>query len=94
MVPTILGPYRPALARDRLHRRAVPLFDLGPSIFDGTSREPSLRPVFRVESDPDGNPIPVPRETLAPYYVQIRQFGLDAQLTAESLLLELEAIHQ
>ena len=65
--------------------------DLGLSFFAGTSREPALQPVFL---DPNGNPIPVPRETLAPYYAQIRQYGLDAQLTTEALLLKLEAIHR
>ena len=65
--------------------------DIGLSFFDSTSREPSLQPVFL---DPNGNSIPVPRETLAPYYTQIRQYGLDAQLTAEALLLKLEAIHR
>ena len=65
------------------------LLDIGLSVFDGTSREPALRPVL----DPTGARILIP-EDLAPYYPQIRQFGLDAQLTAESFLLKLEAIHR
>ena len=70
------------------------LLDIGLSVFDGTSREPALRPAsFRLVLGPTGAPIPVP-EALAPYYPQIRQFGLDAQLTAESFLLKLEAIHR
>ncbi len=62
--------------------------DLGLSVFDGTGREPVMRPVFRLVQ---GQPAPV---ALAPHYEQIRQFGLDAQLTVESWLLKLEAIHR
>ena len=72
--------------------------DLGLSIFDGTSREPALRhPAFRLMRDGkcilNLGPKPVP-EALVPRYEQIRQFGLDAQLTVEALLLKLEAIHR
>ena len=72
--------------------------DLGLSIFDGTSREPALRhPAFRLMRDGkcilNLGPRPVP-EALVPRYEQIRQFGLDAQLTVEALLLKLEAIHR
>lgn len=62
-------------------------FDLGLSVFDGTGREPCL------VCQP-------PRLTrtgellLVPYYEQIRQFGMDAQLTVESWLFKLEAIHR
>ena len=61
--------------------------DLGVSVFDGTSREPCLicRPPRlnqRLEL------------LLVPYYEQIRQFGLDAQLTIESWLFKLEALHR
>ena len=79
------------------------LLDIGLSVFDGTSREPSIRPVLRPLLDPTGapvrnpetgQPILVPGDSLAPYYPQIRQFGLDAQITAESFLLKLEAIHR
>ena len=78
------------------------LLDLGLSIFDGTSREPALRhPAFRMmrdgrcipNLDRDRRPGPVP-EALVPRYQKIRQLGVDAQLTAESLLLKLEAIHR
>ena len=77
--------------------------DLGLSIFDGTSREPSLRPAApRPVLGPDGAPREDPRTgapiliptALAPYYPRIRQLGLDGQITAESLLLKLEAIHR
>ena len=57
--------------------------DVGFSLFDGTSREPSLVPTL------SGSEF-----VLAPHYEQIRQYGLDAQLTTESLLLKLEAIHR
>ena len=63
--------------------------DIGLSIFDGTSREPVMRPAaFRLVQ---GQPVP---GALAPHYEQIRQFGLDAQLTIESWLLKLEAIYR
>ena len=66
----------------RYSSRFGPL-DVGVSLFDGTSREPTLRPVL-IDSE----------FILAPYYEQIRQFGLDAQLTTDSWLLKLEAIHR
>ena len=63
--------------------------DLGLSVFDGTSREPIMRPAaIRLVQ---GQPVP---GALAPHYEQIRQFGLDAQLTIGSWLLKLEAIHR
>ena len=58
--------------------------ELGLSAFDGTSREPYPRLTF----GDDGIPV------LAPHYVQIRQFGLDAQLIAGSWLFKLETIHR
>ena len=58
--------------------------DIGVSVVDGTSREPALRRV----GDRHGHPV------LAPHYAQIRQFGLDAQLTTGSWLLKFEAIHR
>ena len=58
--------------------------DIGLSIFDGTSREPVMRFV----------PLSLTNFVLAPHYEQIRQFGLDAQLTIESWLLKLEAIYR
>ena len=57
--------------------------DVGLSVFDGTSREPTLLPT------PAGSEL-----VLAPHYEQIRQFGLDTQLTTGSWLLKLEAIHR
>lgn len=60
------------------------LFDIGISAFDGTSREPFLLP----SADFRGAP------TLAPHYEQIRQFGLDTQMTAGSWLFKLESIQR
>ena len=57
--------------------------DIGLSVFDGTSREPTLLPT------PAGSEL-----VLAPHYEQIRQFGLDVQLTTGPWLLKLEAIHR
>lgn len=59
--------------------------DVGLSVFDGTSREPTLEPQ------------PALRRAdikLAPYYEKIRQFGLDAQVTTGPWLFKLEAIHR
>ena len=58
--------------------------DLGVSVFDGTSREPVLVPVVT----PGGVP------ALVPHYEQIRQFGLDTQITTGPWLLKLEAIRR
>ncbi|MCY4357845.1 MAG: hypothetical protein OXD01_10045 [Gammaproteobacteria bacterium] len=58
--------------------------DLGLSVFDGTSREPVLFP----ELDAIGSP------ALLQHYDDIRQYGLDAQLTTGAWLLKLEAIHR
>ena len=60
------------------------LLDMGVSAFNGTSREPDLKLLL----DPNGAP------TLGQYYAQIRQFGLDAQLTVGSWLFKLEAIQR
>ena len=57
--------------------------DIGLSVFDGTSREPFLRPGLIDAS-----------VVLVQFYEQIRQFGLDAQLTADAWLFKLEAIHR
>ena len=57
--------------------------DIGLSVFDGTSREPTLLPTLA------GSEL-----VLAPYYEQITQFGLDTQLTTGPWLLKLEAIHR
>ena len=58
--------------------------DIGASLFDGTSREPFLQP----ELNSRGVPV------LRPYYEQIRQLGLDAQLTLGAWLLKLETIQR
>ncbi len=60
------------------------LFDVGLSAFNGTSREPFLLP----GSDSGGAP------ALIQHYEQIRQFGLDAQLTVGSWLFKLESIQR
>ncbi len=57
--------------------------DIGLSVFDGTSREPTLLPALA------GSEL-----VLAPFYEQITQFGLDTQVTTGSWLLKLEAIHR
>ena len=64
------------------------LLDLGLSAFVGTSREPS----FLV--GPQFGPLPESNAPLIPYYEQIRQFGVDAQLTTETLLYKMEVIHR
>ncbi len=58
--------------------------DLGLSLFDGTSREPLLLPGV----DGDGNPV------LIPFYEQMTQFGVDAQLIYEDWIYKLEYIHR
>ena len=67
---------------------AVGLLDFGLTAFAGTSREPS----FLVRPPPQ--PLAATGTRLIPYYEQIRQFGLDAQLTTEPWLYKLEAIHR
>ncbi len=57
--------------------------DIGLSVFDGTSREPTLLPTLV------GHEL-----VLAPHYEQITQFSLDTQITTGSWLLKLEAIHR
>ena len=58
--------------------------DIGLSVFDGASREPLLLP----SRDRSGALV------FAPHYEQIRQFGLDTQLTIGSWLFKLEAIQR
>ena len=62
--------------------------DLGVSVFDGTSREPCLACLPPRLDKKRGELL------LVPHYEPIRQFGLDAQLTVESWLFKLEAIHR
>ena len=65
--------------------------DIGLSVFDGTSREATL-----VCAPPDcdfrGSSAVPP--AFIPYYAQIRQFGLDAQLTLDAWLFKFEAMHR
>ncbi len=61
-------------------------FDVGVSYFDGTSRDPLLQP--QASRKREGELV------LVPYYEQIRQFGIDAQLTTDEWLFKLEAIHR
>ncbi len=59
--------------------------DVGISVFDGTSRDPSL--ILHQEKI---DSIPV----LRPHYERIRQYGLDAALPAGDFLFKLEAIER
>ena len=70
------------------YSHAVGLLDFGLSGFVGTSREP-----FFLVSHQSGG-LPAADAPLIPYYEQIRQIGVDAQLTTESLLYKVEAIHR
>ena len=70
------------------YSHAVDLVDFGLSAFVGTSREPS----FLIGRQ--SGPTPTSDARLIPYYEQIRQFGIDAQLTTEPWLYKLEAIHR
>ena len=70
------------------YSKSVGLLDFGLSAFVGTSREP----VF-LAGHPSGA-LPVTETPLVPYYEQIRQLGLDAQLTTEPWLYKLEAIRR
>ena len=63
------------------YSRSLGPLDMGLSVFDGTSRDPFLLP----SRD---------RTAFDPYYEQIRQFGLDTQLTVGSWLFKLEAIQR
>ncbi|MDE2812049.1 MAG: hypothetical protein OXM01_03440 [Gemmatimonadota bacterium] len=67
---------------------AVDLLDFGLSAFVGTSRVPAF-----LASHQSG-PSPATAAPLIPYYEQIRQLGVDAQLTTEPWLYKLEAIYR
>ena len=75
------------------YSRSIGPLDVGISVFDGTSREPSFNPRVQLISDGQGGFFLVP-VSLIPHYAQIRQYGLDAQLTVESWLIKLEAIRR
>ena len=77
----------------RYSRSAGPL-DLGLSVFDGTSREPSFNPKFQLVPVRSGTIHPRTRQPDPALLAQIRQYGLDAQLTIESWLIKLEALYR
>jgi hypothetical protein len=56
------------------------VWDVGASVFHGTSREPRLIPTFTVGMEPK----------LAPLYDIISQYSIDAQATIDSWLLKFE----
>ena len=64
------------------------LLDFGLSVFIGTNREPFFVPDLRA-----GLP-PGPATPFIPYYEEIRQLGVDAQLTTGDWLFKLEAIRR
>ena len=64
------------------YSHAVGLVDFGFSSFFGTSREPTF-------NAPQNMDLPI-----IPYYEKIRQFGIEAQITTESNLYKMEAIHR
>ena len=70
------------------YSNSVGLVDVGLSAFAGTNREPFFVPALQPGMIPDAD------TPLIPYYEQIRQVGLDAQLTAGAWLIKLEAIHR
>ena len=70
------------------YSHTVGLLDFGLSAFVGTSREPSF---LAAQQSGPSSPIDT---ALVPFYEQIRQFGIDAQLTTGPLLYKMEAIHR
>ncbi|MDE0422209.1 MAG: hypothetical protein OXK76_15180 [Gammaproteobacteria bacterium] len=88
------------------YSHSVGLLDFGLSAFVGTSREPSflLGRQYEPSSASDAPAIPAPGwdepvvyagwDEPVPYYEQIRQFGLDAQLTTEPWLYKMEAVYR
>jgi len=70
------------------YSHAVGILDLGLSAFRGTSREPAF-----LIGEPSG-PTSATEPSLTPYYEQIRQFGVDAQITTGPWLIKTEAIHR
>ena len=66
----------------------VGVLDFGLSAFAGTSREPTF------VASPQPGPSPTTGMSLIPYYGQIRQFGVDAQITTVALLYKMEAIYR
>ncbi len=70
------------------YSNTVGLLDFGLSAFAGTSREPSFF------AGQQGGSSPTIDAHLVPYYEQIRQVGVDAQVTTEPLLYKVEAIRR
>ena len=70
------------------YSNSVSLLDFGLTAFVGTSRDPSFLASHQSE------PWPAIDAHLIPYYEQIRQFGVDAQLTTGPWLYKMEAIHR
>ena len=70
------------------YSNAVDLLDFGLSAFVGTSREPLFL------ADHSSEPLPAIDAPLVPYYEQIRQFGVDAQLTTDPWLYKIEIIRR
>ena len=70
------------------YSHAVDLLDFGLTAFTGTSRDPAFV-AGRQSGGASAADTP-----LIPYYEQIRQFGIDAQLTTEPWLYKMEAIHR
>lgn len=64
------------------YSNTIGMWGFGIAQFNGTGREPLLLPVISQDK-----PL-----VLAPYYEQIKQTSVDAQMTADSLLLKFEAI--
>ena len=58
--------------------------DLGVALFDGTNRDP----LFSIGSDDNGEPV------FIPFYVQMTQLGVDAQLLYDDWIWRLEFIHR
>ena len=71
------------------YSHSVGAVDFGLSNFVGTNRAPTFVSKYRPEAP---SIIVIPE--LVPYYEQIRQAGVDLQLTTAALLYKLEAIHR
>jgi hypothetical protein len=65
--------------------------EFGLSCFQGTSRDPDIRPAGFVPDPELGYPVPT---VLYPYYYQMTQFGLDLQYILGGWLLKAEVINR
>ena len=63
--------------------QTVDELDIGVHFFDGTSRDPELKPGLK-----NGSPV------LIPHYPLITQIGVDLQHTSNSIIWKLETIHR